>query len=65
MSIRPLASTRRICREPGVIDVASSMPRLACHYRVGRSGSHVAMVSHPGEVAQLIETAAEAVLATS
>ncbi len=27
--------------------------------------SHVAMVSHPGEVAQLIETAAEAVLATS
>ena len=27
--------------------------------------SHVAMVSHPGDVAQLIETAAEAVLATS
>ena len=27
--------------------------------------SHVAMVSHPGEVARLIETAAEAVLATS
>jgi pimeloyl-ACP methyl ester carboxylesterase len=27
--------------------------------------SHVAMVSHPGEVAQLIETAAEAVPATS
>jgi pimeloyl-ACP methyl ester carboxylesterase len=27
--------------------------------------SHVAMVSHPGEVAQLIETAAEAVSATS
>ena len=27
--------------------------------------SHVAMVSHPGEVAQLIETAAEAVTATS
>src|SRR6201985_2605043 len=26
--------------------------------------SHVAMVSHPGEVARLIETAAEAVLAT-
>jgi len=29
------------------------------------SSSHVAMVSHPDEVAQLIETAAEAVLATS
>jgi pimeloyl-ACP methyl ester carboxylesterase len=27
--------------------------------------SHVAMVSHPGEVAQLIETAAEAVTAAS
>ena len=27
--------------------------------------SHVAMVSHPGDVAQLIETAAEAMLATS
>jgi hypothetical protein len=27
--------------------------------------SHVAMVFHPGEVARLIETAAEAVLATS
>ena len=27
--------------------------------------SHVAMVSHPGEVAKLIETAAEAVLAAS
>jgi pimeloyl-ACP methyl ester carboxylesterase len=27
--------------------------------------SHVAMVSHPGNVAQLIETAAETVLATS
>jgi pimeloyl-ACP methyl ester carboxylesterase len=27
--------------------------------------SHVAMVSHPRDVAQLIETAAEAVLATS
>ena len=27
--------------------------------------SHVPMVSHPGDVAQLIETAAEAVLATS
>ena len=27
--------------------------------------SHVAMVSHPGDVAQLIETAAEAVLPTS
>ena len=27
--------------------------------------SHVAMVSHPDDVAQLIETAAEAVLATS
>ena len=27
--------------------------------------SHVAMVSHPGEVARLIETAAGAVLATS
>src|ERR1700720_3241602 len=27
--------------------------------------SHVAMVSHPGDVAQLIETAAEAVLSTS
>ena len=27
--------------------------------------SHVAMVSHPGEVAQLIQTAAEAVPATS
>jgi hypothetical protein len=27
--------------------------------------SHVAMVSHPAEVARLIETAAEAVLATS
>jgi DNA gyrase inhibitor GyrI len=27
--------------------------------------SHVAMVSHPGDVAQLIETAAEAVPATS
>jgi hypothetical protein len=27
--------------------------------------SHVAMVSHPAEVAQLIETAAEAVLSTS
>ena len=29
------------------------------------SSSHVAMVSHPDEVARLIETAAEAVLATS
>jgi pimeloyl-ACP methyl ester carboxylesterase len=29
------------------------------------SSSHVAMVSHPGDVAQLIEMAAEAVLATS
>ncbi|HJY70847.1 MAG TPA: alpha/beta hydrolase, partial [Streptosporangiaceae bacterium] len=29
------------------------------------ASSHVAMVSHPGEVARLIETAAEAVLATS
>jgi pimeloyl-ACP methyl ester carboxylesterase len=29
------------------------------------AASHVAMVSHPGEVARLIETAAEAVLATS
>jgi pimeloyl-ACP methyl ester carboxylesterase len=29
------------------------------------ASSHVAMVSHPGHVAQLIETAAEAVLATS
>jgi hypothetical protein len=27
--------------------------------------SHVPMVSHPGNVAQLIETAAEAVLSTS
>ena len=27
--------------------------------------SHLAMVSHPGDVAQLIETAAAAVLATS
>jgi pimeloyl-ACP methyl ester carboxylesterase len=27
--------------------------------------SHVPMVSHPGDVAQLIETAAEAVVATS
>jgi hypothetical protein len=27
--------------------------------------SHVAMVSHPGDVTQLIETAAEAVLPTS
>jgi hypothetical protein len=27
--------------------------------------SHVPMVSHPGDVAQLIETAAEAVRATS
>ncbi len=29
------------------------------------SSSHVPMVSHPGDVAQLIKTAAEAVLATS
>jgi hypothetical protein len=29
------------------------------------SSSHVAMVSHPGDVARLIETAAEAVPATS
>ena len=29
------------------------------------SSSHVPMVSHPGDVAQLIETAAEAVPATS
>jgi hypothetical protein len=29
------------------------------------ASSHVAMVSHPGEVAQLIQAAAEAVPATS
>ncbi len=32
---------------------------------MGVPSSHLAMVSHPGDVAQLIETAAEAVLATS
>ena len=46
------------------------MPNGSSPARMGATtveipSSHVAMVSHPGEVARLIETAAEAVLATS